>query len=291
MRKTLLCGLFVVLVCSFGLAQINQPGGGGLGGSLPTGGNPGPVPYVSTANTLSEDANNICWDATNHRLGIGNVSGTCAPAGGVDLDVEFASGSQHQIRINNNTSGVGAALQLSGQGLTQMIMEAAPTGSCSSLGSCGLLLTGTSAPIIMAPNGVNKAFIQTTGEVDIGTPTAAGAAILLSVAGDAKRFHSIAGGTAPTIASGAGTGATIAGADESGTITVGTTPGNSIVVNLGQSYTNVPTCSATDTSASPVFVQCVGATGTLTLNGIAFSTGAAANFTASHVITWIVGGH
>ena len=44
--------------------------------SLATGGNPGPVPYVSAANTLSEDATNFCWDASNHRLGIG----TCAPS-------------------------------------------------------------------------------------------------------------------------------------------------------------------------------------------------------------------
>lgn len=73
-------------------------------GNLSTGGNPGPIPYISAAGTLSEDATNYCWDAANHRLGIG----TCSPdtqveilATGIAMHVSGATGHSGFIEIDN----------------------------------------------------------------------------------------------------------------------------------------------------------------------------------------------
>ncbi len=52
------------------LVDGGAPGVGTIGGSI-AGGNPGPVPYVSAANTLSVDSGNALYiDASNHRVGI-----------------------------------------------------------------------------------------------------------------------------------------------------------------------------------------------------------------------------
>jgi hypothetical protein len=96
-------------------------------GNLTTGGNPGPVPYVSASGVLGEDATNFCWDATNHRLGIG----TCAP--GVPLAV------------------VGAITATS----------LAATGNIQ-VGSANFFIVGSNSAMASASNGVMK-FVKNDG--------------------------------------------------------------------------------------------------------------------------------
>lgn len=259
----------------------------------------------------------------------------------------------------------------------------------------GNIFTGSVANAVVAGNGNNNQFQWGTnaiirggffgnghGYVGPGNTADPGANILWNVVGDTKHIHTVAGGTAPTIASGGGgTASAISGADGDGAVSVGTSIStNSIVVTFGQPYTNTPACIAQDTTTLGEGVQCaatlgglasgtytsgITATGTvgqtcsltsfngsgsgatatvalngtntiagstalvvtangtgytgsitsatagngtatcsgtatvstvknsvqMTLNGFAYSTGAAANFTASDNVTWLVGGH
>jgi len=72
----------------------------------------GAVPYVSAAGALSQDASNFFWDATNHRLGIGNaapiaplsVTGkiTGPTFGGSFLNLTTGNGSTGNVELGAN---------------------------------------------------------------------------------------------------------------------------------------------------------------------------------------------
>lgn len=81
--------------------------------------------------------------------------------------------------------------------------------------------------------------------------------------------HSLANGTAPTIASGFGTGSTIAGRDEAMRITLGTTPGTGGVVTFGTAYTNAPVCSAVDETTLTVTLTTTPTTTNVTVTSVA----------------------
>ena len=97
----------VIAVPSAGTWTLPAPGTL-VAGSIATGANPGPVPYVAAANTLGEDASNHCWDATNHRLGIG----TCAPA--YPLDISFTITTAPYLHISNTSADSGLYLASNG---------------------------------------------------------------------------------------------------------------------------------------------------------------------------------
>ncbi len=153
-------------------------GTGSVTGTLATGGNPGPVPYVSAANTLSEDATNFCWDATNHLLGLG----TCSPGAGHLIDLVFNSSSGRGIVVSNNGSG-GSYIEVSGAGQSQGFMVVSPSSSCNSLGACTQIYTANSTPLELGTAATNQVFLQTTGELDIATPTAVGGSVKLGING------------------------------------------------------------------------------------------------------------
>ncbi|MCU1326638.1 MAG: hypothetical protein JWN34_2008 [Bryobacterales bacterium] len=73
-------------------------------GSLTVGGNPGPVPYVSAAGTLAEDATNFCWDATNHTLGVGN----CAPGSTYKINVTGLINASTGYVIGSSAGQIGS---------------------------------------------------------------------------------------------------------------------------------------------------------------------------------------
>ncbi len=107
---------------------------------------------------------------------------------------------------------------------------------------------------------------------------------------DVKARHSLAAGSAPSITSGdGGTASAIAGADGAGRITVGTSIATgSIMVALGTAYPNASHCDATDeTNAATIVAVCTfTTTSQLTITGYSRTTGIAANFTASDVVSW-----
>lgn len=125
MRKSLLCGLFVTLVCSVGFGQINQPGGGGGSGTVSANnGSAGAVANYAAAGgstTVGPDAalidNGTQWLSTEVFRGpagtsasntYGDTAGTegmnftaVAGAGGVT----FAASSTGEFGIANVGTG------------------------------------------------------------------------------------------------------------------------------------------------------------------------------------------
>lgn len=82
--------------------------GGGVGGS----GSANHVAYWSGADTLTYDASQLYWDATNNRLGIGNANL------GASLDVSTSGSGEQDVAVFSGgiagTVGSGARLYLSG---------------------------------------------------------------------------------------------------------------------------------------------------------------------------------
>jgi hypothetical protein len=57
------------------------------------------VPYISASGTLNQDANTLCIDSTNHRVGIG----TCSPAQFFDANSANSAGSYFDFRNTYNS--------------------------------------------------------------------------------------------------------------------------------------------------------------------------------------------
>jgi hypothetical protein len=107
---------------------------------------------------------------------------------------------------------------------------------------------------------------------------------------DGKFRHTLAAGTAPTIASGFGTSPSIAGSDEAFRVTIGTGgTANSGVVTFGTAYTNAPVCFGNDETTA-IDIQAVPTTTNVTINGIGFVTGTLAAFGASDKVSVICKG-
>lgn len=108
---------------------------------------------------------------------------------------------------------------------------------------------------------------------------------------DFKFRHTLCSGTAPTLTSGGGgTPGAPAGGDCDGRVTLGSSPGNTVVITFGTAYSNAPGgCKGTDeTNQTTIVVECVASASTITLYGYSRTTGIAASFTSSDVLSWAV---
>ena len=201
--------------------------------SLATGGNPGPVPYVSAANTLSEDSSNaLCIDATNHRVGVG----TCSPS--YQLQVNAGTTTDGGIQVYGTGNGVccgdmGIRINNTGTGGTEWYLDSTSTGSGIGGGYLQFRnITAGTAPIV----------IKSTGNVGIGTtnPT-----LKLQVAGTAGAVLFAGNDTAP-VATSCGTSPAVAASSTTfgGTVTEGTIATGCVVT-----FANTPSrCTVTSES-------------------------------------------
>ena len=99
MNKFYIIFYFILNSLAWGQTQV-IPSLEASAGNLTT---PGAVPYISAPGVLNQDASNLFWDATNHRLGIG----TNAP--GFLLSVRANDSSVTTPNITLDQAGVGDA--------------------------------------------------------------------------------------------------------------------------------------------------------------------------------------
>lgn len=147
------------------------------------------------------------------------------------------------------------------------------------------ILSWTSGSLGNSISGDTAVARGSAGVMEVNDGTACNSSI--THCRDVKIRHSIASGTAPTIASGGGgTSSAIAGSDQAGAVTVGTSIATgSIVITLGTAYGIAPPCFANDvTNKASIVVDCTASTTTLTLTSYSRTTGIAGNFTASDVV-------
>jgi hypothetical protein len=130
-------------------------------GNLATGGNPGPVPYVSAAGTLNEDVATSFGpyvDATNHRFGIG----VAAPA--VILDVTNL-GTTGSARIGRNSGQYVEIMSTSSSNLIQTDTAGAKNLTIQNLntGNGIIINAGTSSGSVSISAGTTGAITLTPG--------------------------------------------------------------------------------------------------------------------------------
>ncbi len=157
--------------------------------------------------------------------------------------------------------------------------------TCGANSNCinlaGYISTAAATPLQICPNQACSASFLSNGHATINTTTDGGTGVWLSVNGDTKNIHTLAGGTAPTLSAGTGT---IAGGDEAGRVTLTAGSQTTITVTFGQTYTNIPACHAQDeTTAANNPITPQPTTSALVLN-------ATGTFGAADKISWICHG-
>lgn len=100
---------------------------------------------------------------------------------------------------------------------------------------------GEDAGSVSIAGGTASTGISDHGSVEIRGYTSAPGIVLNGEEGG-HLYHSLGGGTAPTIDSGGGTGVTITGTDTLFRVTLGTTPGTSFVVEFAVEWGMMPLC-------------------------------------------------
>ncbi len=137
----------------------------------------GSVLFVNSSNQLSQDNDKLFWDATNFRLGIGTASPNArleiedgGTSDSVLLKVTADDDSPYSLMVGNDTysttdtDGIGMWINDAGVGK----LHARGTGSSLNLGTAG----------------VDRVYIDTSGNVGIGTTSSSGARVHINSAGD-----------------------------------------------------------------------------------------------------------
>lgn len=227
------------------------------------------LPYINTNGSLSTDTVSTyqpCTNTTNcsnSNDGVLTVAGYTSASGGGPSNAGITIGNQSRYSLNARLFGGSAIIYSTNSGTFFLGGNtSAANGSTEINGYSGVTLNPRASQNI-----------------------AAGA-------------HIINTQNTPVLTSGGGgTGGAISASsqDASGRLTIGTTVGTgSVLITLNYAYPHASHCDATDetNSATIVAVCTFTSANQITLTGYSRTTGLAANFTASDVLSWgIPGGY
>lgn len=124
----------------------------------------GAIPYVSAASTLNQDASNLFWDSTNHRLGIGTTSPSVPlqvnmTADGNQFSLITAADGGNGVFMGLNTTSKFAYLRLNTPSTYGYSFEG-PSGSTTFL-----RMAGTTRNVLVggATDGNYRLDVQSSG--------------------------------------------------------------------------------------------------------------------------------